>query len=532
MPADKPSSKKFQKHIRIFWALLMLPPFVLLFTVWLVARGSFGPLPSFKELENPKNNLASIVYSADGKILGKFYAENRVNVKYSELSPHLVSALVATEDARFYTHSGVDGRGLLRVLFRTIIGGDEGGGGGSTLSQQLAKMLFPRESKQSKVKLAMRKLKEWVIAARLEKQYTKDEILTMYLNKFDFINTAVGIKSAAKIYFNTTPDSLKTEQAAMLVGMAKNPALFNPVRRSETTLQRRNVVLSQMVKYNYLSQTACDSLKKLPLELKFQPEDHNEGLATYFREYLRDNFMAEWIKKNKKPDGTDYSIYRDGLKIYTTLDSRMQRYAEESVSEHMRVLQKAFFKDCKQKRNAPFAWNVTKKEIAHIIQTAIKRSDRYRSLKQSGVSEDSIGKNFATPTSMTIYTLRGEVDTIMKPIDSIRYYKSFLQTGFISIDPHTGNVKAWVGGINYRHFKYDHGKVARRQVGSTFKPFVYALAIQEGYSPCYQVPNVRVCIDLPEKGQWCPDNAAGEEKYEGKLVTLRKALALSINYIS
>jgi penicillin-binding protein 1A len=533
MPAEKSTaSAKFKKNIRIFWILLLLPPLLLLLMVWLVSLGTFGALPSFKELENPKSNLASVVYSSDGKVLGKFYDENRVTVKYKDLSPFLVSALVATEDARFYKHSGVDGRGLARVFFRTIIGGDQSGGGGSTLSQQLAKMLFPRESKQSKFKMIARKIKEWVIAVRLEKQYTKDEILTMYLNKFDFINTAVGIKSAAKIYFDTTQDSLKIEQAAMLVGMAKNPALFNPIRRPDTTLQRRNVVLKQMVKYEYLTQVQYDSLKQIPLNLKFHPEDHNEGSATYFREYLRDNFMAEWIKNNKKPDGTDYNIYRDGLKIYTTINSKMQRYAEEAVTEQMSDLQVKFFRDCKQKRNAPFAYNVTKKEIADILHSSMKRSDRYRSLKLNGASEDSIAKNFATPTPMTIFSWKGDIDTVLSPMDSMRYYKAFLQTGFISMDPHTGYVKAWVGGINYRHFKYDHGKIGRRQVGSTFKPFVYALAIQEGYSPCYQVPNVRVCIDLPEKGQWCPDNSAGEEKYEGKPVTLRKALALSINYIS
>jgi len=534
MPAEKPAAtnKKFKRYILIFWIVLLFPPLFLLGLVWLVSIGTFGPLPTFDELENPRNNLASVVYSSDGKVLGKFYAENRVNVRYHELSPYVVNALVATEDARFYKHSGVDARGLGRVLVRTVIGGDQSGGGGSTLSQQLAKMLFPREGKKSKLKMVVRKIKEWVIASRLEKQYTKDEILTMYLNKFDFINTAVGIKSAAKIYFNTTPDSLKIEQAAMLVGMAKNPALFNPVRRPDTTLQRRNVVMNQMLKYEYLTQAQYDSLKKLPLALDFHAEDHNEGTATYFREYLRDNFLADWAKNNKKPDGTEYNVYRDGLKIYTTINSRMQHYAEEAVTEHMSDLQEHFFKDCKQKRNAPFAYNVTKKEIEDIMNSSMKRSDRYRTLKLNGVSEDSIIKNFNTPIPMTIFSWKGDIDTVLSPKDSMRYYKAFLQTGFVSIDPHTGYVKAWVGGINYRHFKYDHAKVGRRQVGSTFKPFVYAVAIQEGYSPCYKVPNVRVCIDLPTKQQWCPDNAAGEEKEEGKQVTLQRALALSINYVS
>ena len=522
-------SKKIK---RALWVCLIAPPILLILLVTLVSFGVFGTLPTFEALENPKNNLASVVYSSDGKILGKYYAENRVNCKYKELSPHLIHALVATEDARFYEHSGVDSRGLFRVLFRTIIGGNQSSGGGSTLSQQLAKMLFPREGKKNKLKIIVRKIKEWIIAIRLERQYTKDEILTMYLNKFDFINTAVGIKSASKVYFNVQPDSLRIEQAAMLIGMAKNPALFNPSRRPQSTLQRRNVVLSQMVKYNYLKQSQYDSLKTLPLGLDFHPEDHNEGTATYFREYLRDNFLAEWLKNNKKPDGTEYNIYRDGLKFYTTINSKMQRYAEEAVTEHMTKLQEAFFKDCKQKRNAPFAYNVSKKEIEEIMTSSIHRSDRYRALRANGVSDDSIQKNFNTPVPMSIFTWNGDRDTVLSPRDSIRYYKSFLQTGFVSIDPHTGYVKAWVGGINYKHFKYDHAKVGRRQVGSTFKPFVYALAIQEGYSPCYQVPNVKVCFDLPTKQIWCPDNAAGDEKYEGRMITLKKALALSINYIS
>jgi penicillin-binding protein 1A len=525
-------NSEVRKYIRIFWILILVPSFFLMLLVGLVSLGVFGALPSFEELENPRSNLASVVYTSDGKILGKFYAENRVPVTYREISPFVINALIATEDARFYQHSGVDARGLMRVLIRTIIGGDQSGGGGSTLSQQLAKMLFPREGKKNRLKMVIRKMKEWVIASRLEREYTKDEILTMYLNKFDFINTAVGIKSAAKIYFDTTPDSLKIEQAAVLVGMAKNPALFNPAHRPDITLHRRNVVLSQMVKYDYLSQAKYDSLKKIPLNLIFHPEDHNEGLATYFREYLRDNFIADWIRNNKKPDGTEYNVYKDGLKIYTTIDSRMQRYGEEAVSEHMRKLQIDFFKDCKQKRNAPFAYNVSKKEIEDILNSSMRRSDRYRNLKMNGATEEEIVKIFNTPTAMTVYTLNGDRDTVLSPRDSIRYYKAFLQTGFISMDPHTGYVKAWVGGINYRNFKYDHAKVGRRQVGSTFKPFVYALAIQEGYSPCYQVPDVKVCIDLPTKQQWCPDNSAGDEKFEGKSITLKKALALSINYIS
>lgn len=491
--------------------------------------GALGELPSTEELQNPRSNLASVVYSSDMKILGKYYAENRINVKYNQLSPHLVNALIATEDVRFQNHSGIDGRGLFRVLFKTLIGGDQSSGGGSTISQQLAKMLFPREQNQTKLKMVFRKFKEWVIAAKLEREYTKEEIITMYLNKFDFVNNAVGIKSATQIYFNTSPDSLRLEQAAMLVGMAKNPALFNPIRRAEKTQQRRNVVLAQMVKYNYLSESDFDSLKVLPLALDFHPESHVEGLATYLREYLRDNFLKKWCQENKKPDGSSYNIYRDGLKIYTTIDSRMQRYAEEAVSEHMSELQELFFKDCKRKKNAPFAWNVSQKEIDNIMKQSVKRSERYRMMKLAGVPEDSIELVFKTPIPMKLYSWKGDIDTVMSPLDSIRYNKSFLQTGFMSMDPQTGFIKAWVGGINYRYFKYDHVKEAKRQVGSTFKPFVYALAIQEGYSPCYRVPNVPVTISYDDK-QWTPSNS--DNKDNGKMVTLQFALARSINYVT
>ncbi len=487
-------------------------------------------MPSVAELQNPKSNLATVIYSSDMKTLGKYYAENRVSVKYYELDNDLVNALIATEDARFHEHSGVDLRALGRAVFGAATGRSSSGGG-STLSQQLAKMMFPRQ-KLSKPKMILQKLKEWVIAARLEKNYTKDEILALYLNKFDFLNQAVGVKSAAQIYFNRSQDSLEIQQAAMLIGMAKNPSLFNPIKKADTTLHRRNVVMMQMVANGFLTKEKYDSLKKLPLGIIYHPEDHNDGLAPYFREYLREYFLKEWCAKHINPEtNKPYNIYKDGLKIFTTIDSRMQQYAEEAVNEHMTDLQKMFSKECKTKKNAPFAWNVNKEQIENIMMSSMKRSDRYRSLKNAGVSKDQILIEFKKPVAMTVYSLRGEIDTIMSPWDSIRYYKSFLHTGFMSIEPSTGYVKAWVGGVNHRHFKFDHVKVGRRQVGSTFKPFVYALAIQEGYSPCYQVANVRTCIETPGQPAWCPDNSDGN-KGTGKMVTLRYALAGSINYVT
>ena len=523
------AKNNYKKQIKFFWIAVAGPVALLFLLVSLTALELFGDLPTFEELENPKSNLASEIYSSDMKVLGKLYYENRTTVHFNNLDVNLVHALIATEDARFYNHSGVDGRGLLRVIFKTILGGSESSGGGSTITQQLAKMLFPREQNQSKFKIIFRKIKEWIIAVRLERQYTKNEIVAMYLNKFDFINNAVGIKSAAKIYFNTIPDSLKIEQSAMLVGMAKNPALFNPIRRPGQTLQRRNVVLSQMKKYDYITEAQCDSLQKIPLELNFKPEDHNEGLATYFREYLRDEFMRKWCQENRKPDGTEYNIYKDGLRIYTTINSKMQQYAEEAVEEHLKNFQEIFLQDCKKKKNAPFDWRVTKDEIKNIMNQAMKRSERYRVMKQAGMTDQQIETSFNTPTPMTVFSWKKDIDTVLKPIDSIRYYKTFLQTGFMSMDPHTGFVKAWVGGIDHKHFKYDHVKVAKRQVGSTFKPILYSLAIQEGYPPCYRIPNVPVTIHYDDK-DWTPDNS--EDKYNGRMVTLQFALALSINYVS
>lgn len=530
MSVEKEKKLNIKKFVIWFWILFTGPIIGIL--LFVLGIRFFADLPDTEELQNPKTLLATEVYSGDMKVLGKFYKENRTNVKFKDISPNVVNALIATEDARFYDHSGVDIRALGRAVYGAATG-NSASGGGSTLTQQLAKMLFPREDLGG-FKLVLRKMKEWVIAVKLEREYTKEEVIALYLNKFDYVNNAVGIKSAAQIYFNTTPDSLRIEQAAMLVGMAKNPSYFNPNRFHERAEGRRNTVLAQMHKYGYLTETEKDSLQKIPLKLVFRPENHNEGLAPYFREYLRDVFLKKWCEENPKPDGSKYDIYRDGLKIYTTIDSRMQRYAEEATAQHMKELQLQFFKDCKQKKNAPFAWNVNKEEIKSIMNSAMKRTDRYRILKKAGLTEEAIKKNFDTPVEMTLFTWNGEKDTTLSPWDSIRYAKYYLQSGFMSMEPQTGYIKAWVGGINHSHFQYDHVQIGHgRQVGSTFKPFVYALAIQEGYSPCYRIPNVRTCIDMPAgQPQYCPNNSAGEEKYENKMVTLQFALAQSINYIS
>lgn len=520
------------KYIKWVWIGVWSPFVILFLLLFLISVGVFGELPSVEELQNPKSNLATVVYSSDMKTLGKFYSENRVNVRFEELDKDLVDALVATEDARFYEHSGVDVKALFRAASGVFGGGSSGGG--STITQQLAKMMYPRGEKLGKAALVTRKMKEWITATRLEKNYTKDEIMAMYLNKFDFLNLAVGIKSAAKIYFDKSCDSLEIQEAAMLVGMAKNPSMFNPIRFPERAKQRRNVVMNQMVKYGYLSKEKYDSLKSKELGINFHPEDHNEGPAPYFREYLRDNFLKAWCESHINPETKKpYNIYKDGLKIYTTVDSRMQRYAEEAVNEHMHNLQIIFNRDLKQKKNYPFAWNVNKDEINSIMNASIKRSNRYRELKQQGLSHEQIVATFHKPSQMRVYSLRGDIDTVLTPYDSIKYYKSFLQTGFMAMEPQTGYVKAWVGGINHKHFQYDHVKVSKRQVGSTFKPFVYALAIQEGYSPCHQVPNVKTCISLPEGTEWCPNNADGPNaKTNGKMITLKKGLALSINYVT
>lgn len=520
--------KDIAYYNRKFWKIFLYGTGGVILFFLLASWGLFGSMPSFEELENPESNLATEVISSDGETIGKFYNENRTAIKYSDLPKHLVDALVSTEDERFYDHSGIDARGTLRAV--TSLGTS---GGASTISQQLAKLLFHGEGSRFLPFRMIQKVKEWIIATRLERQYTKQEIIAMYFNKADFVNNAVGIRSAAKVYFGKEPRDLKIEEGAVLVGMLKNPSLFNPIKekRKELVFKRRNTVLGQMVKNGFLEEAAKESLSKKPLVLDYHPESHNEGIATYFREYLRD-FMKTWAKDNPKKDGTEYDIYRDGLKIYTTIDSRMQLYAEEAVDAHLANLQKEFFKQAKTNKNAPFI-KLSDAETEKLMDRARRASERWRQMSNQGKSESEIIKSFSVKTDMSVFTWKGERDTIMTPNDSIRYYKHFLQTGVMAMEPRTGHVKAWVGGINYKHFQYDHVGQGARQVGSTFKPFVYAAAIeQQGYSPCDSI------IDAPytiPKGRhnvtetWTPRNSNGT--YKG-MVTLKYALAQSINTVS
>lgn len=486
-------------------------------------------MPTFEELENPKSNLASEIYSADGKLLGKYFIENRSNATYGELDTNLLNALIATEDIRYYKHSGIDFKALARALAGALMGQNKGGG--STITQQFSKLLF-HERPDSKMKRVVQKLNEWVIALKLEQRYSKEEILTLYLNKFDFVNNAVGIKSAAKIYFNKTPDSLKIEESAMLVGMLKNSALYNPVRRQELTEGRRNVVMSQMVKYGFLEQAIYDSLILLPIDMSnFKRQSHLTGQATYFREFLRGRLKA-WCRNKIKADGTPYDLYKDGLKIYTTLDSRLQGYAEEAVIEHLSLdLQPTFFRHWSGHSNAPFYFeNNASASTKKIMNQAMRRSDRYRKLRLSETPADSIILSFNTPTPMTIFTWDGEIDTVMTPMDSIHYYKFFLQAGLMSVEPQSGYVKAYVGGINYKHFQYDHVTQGARQVGSTFKPFLYTLAMQNGLSPCTEFANIQPIIYLDNGDTWEPRNSSSKDL--GTEITLKYALATSNNWIS
>ncbi len=512
------STKQFGKYVKYLWIIVLAPVLFIFLLVGLTSAGVFGELPSFEELENPNSSLASEVYSADTKILGKYYVQNRVNIHFKDLSPNLVSALKATEDVRFEEHSGVDIKGLFRVFVKSIIL-QQDAGGGSTLTQQLAKNLFPRGD-LNKLQIVIQKLKEWIIAVRLERNYTKPEILAMYLNTVEFGNNAYGIKSASTTYFNKQPSELKIEEAALLIGMLQAPTRYNPVRKVESATFRRNTVIGQMAKYNFITEGQKDSLIKLPIKLNFRQESHTEGLAQYFREVLRQDLL-KWCKDHKKADGTPYNLYRDGLHIYTTIDSRMQRYAEEAVQEHFTELQKTFYDHWKGR----VPWS----DHPELIDEAMKRSDRYISMKKAGASESEIKKAFAKKTEMRVFSWKGEVDTMMSPLDSIKYYKMFYQTGFMSMEPQTGYVRAWVGGNNYKYFQYDHVKEGKRQVGSTFKPFLYTLAMQEGYSPCYEVPNVPVTIIDKAGVPWTPSNSDG--KYGGML-SLKEALAESINCIS
>lgn len=494
----------------------------------LASVGFFGKMPSFDDLENPDSNLATQILSSDGVILGKFYKENRIPVKYEELPKHLVDALVATEDERFYEHSGIDAKRTFGAALK--LGAD---GGASTITQQLAKNLFHGEGSKFLVFRIVQKIKEWIIAVKLERQYTKQEIIALYLNQVDFVNNAVGIRSAAKVYLGKEPKELSIEESALFVGMLKNPSLYNPTRekRKKLVLDRRNTVFGQMVKNGFLSQKDKENLEKKPIVLKFQPENHNDGMATYFREYLRE-YLKEWARNNKKANGDNYDIYGDGLKIYTTIDSKMQEYAEEAVAMHLKKLQVEFFMSQKNNKNAPFV-NLTEDETEKIIKRAMKVSERWRILSLNGKSEDEIIKSFGVKTNMKIFTWDGEKDTLMTPRDSIIYYKHFLQAGLMAMEPQTGHVKAWVGGINLKHFQYDHVGQGARQVGSTFKPFVYATAFEQlNMSPCDSI------IDSPftiPKGKhnvtasWTPKNSDG--RYRG-MINLKRALANSVNTVS
>ncbi len=520
----------FRKFLVIFWSIFALTIISIVLLFSLISAGKLGYIPTFDELENPKSNLASEVYSADQELLGKFFIENRSNVNFSELDTNLVNALVATEDIRFYSHSGIDFRALLRAIVGAATGQNKGGG--STITQQFSKLLF-HERPNSKIKRVLQKLNEGVIATKLEQRYSKEEIITMYFNKFDFVNLAVGIKSASKIYFNSTPDSLKLEESALLVGMLKNPALYNPVRRPDTTLFRRNVVLSQMHKYGYLPYSIYDSVKQLPLDMsRFGRQSHITGQATYFREHLRGQ-LKKWCREHFKANGEPYDLYKDGLKIYTTLDSRMQQYAEEAMVEHIGGrLQPDFFKHWKGYTNAPFFFeNNASESIKKIMNQGMRRSERYRKLKLTNTPADSIILSFNTPVSMKVFSWEGEIDTVMTPMDSIHYYKFYIRAGLMSVEPNTGYVKAYVGGINYKHFQYDQVTQGQRQVGSTFKPFLYTLAMQNGLSPCSKLANIQPIIYLDNGDTWEPRNS-GYEKLVGTEITLKKALATSNNWIS
>ncbi len=533
MAQNKETKKKPQKktlrYSKLWWAFAGFWVFIFLF-FFALSMGCLGFMPSFEELENPHSNLASEVISADGEILGFIGVENRSNVSYDEISPNVINALIATEDVRFYDHSGIDIRSLGRVFTKTIIGRSSSSGGGSTITQQLAKNLFPRE-KKSKLGIVYSKFKEWIVAAKLEHNYSKSEILTMYLNTVDFGSNAFGIKTASKTFFDKAPSELTVEEAAVLVGLLKAPSTYNPVRNPENALARRNTVLSQMLKYDYLTQEQFDSISAIPINMsRYSPQTHNEGNATYFREFIR-AYMKEWCKTHKKPDGEYYDVHKDGLRIYTTIDSRMQRYAEQAVAEHMgNEIQPAFERELKRrKNNSPFV-KVSQDQINAYLTSAMRNSDRYRNMRDEGMSEKEIRKAFDQKVRMRIFTWKGAKDTVMSPWDSLLYYKKFLNAGLMSVEPSTGYVKAYVGGINYRYFKFDNVTQSQRQVGSTFKPYVYACAMMNGLTPCTQVPNSEVCFENVDGSLWCPHNSTDARKDE--MVTLKWALANSVNYVS
>ena len=549
-----------RKVVKILWIFIALISLVCVFIFFSIAKGWIGYMPPVEDLENPNYKFATEVFSEDGKVLGtySYSKENRVFVGYNDLSPNIINALIATEDVRFAEHSGIDAYALTRAVVKRGILMQKNAGGGSTITQQLSKQLYSPSADNVMERLFQKPI-EWVIAVKLERYYTKEEILTMYLNKFDFLNNAVGIKTAAFTYFGCEPKDLKIEEAATLVGMCKNPSLYNPVRYNERSRGRRNVVLDQMRKAGYITEAERDSLQALPLKLKYNRVDHKEGLATYFREYLRgvltakkpdkanyrgwqmqkyyedsldweNNPLFGWCEKNTKKDGTKYNLYTDGLKIYTTLDSRMQQYAEDAVTEHLKELQGYFFKEKKGAKKAPYTFRLTQEQVDEILGRAMRLSDRYRLMKKAGATEAEIKKAFDTPEEMSVFSWEGEKDTIMTPMDSIRYYKFFLRAGFMSMDPRSGHVKAYVGGPNYHYFQYDMAMVGRRQVGSTIKPFLYTLAMENGFSPCDEVRHVEYTL-IDENGKpWTPRNA--NKKLIGDMVTVKWGLANSDNWIT
>lgn len=537
-----------------FWLIFAVGLALVVFFFVGIAKGWFGYMPPLEDLQNPKNKYASEVFSNDAVSLGRYYrTENRVSVNYEEISPYVINALVATEDARFYSHSGIDSKGFVRALL--TLGK---AGGGSTITQQLSKQLYSPTAGSTFERL-LQKPNEWVIAVQLERLYSKDEIIMMYLNQFDFLYNAVGIKSAAQVYFGKKPIDLAAEEAAVLIGMCKNPSLYNPIRHQERALNRRNTVLNQMEKYGFITEAECDSLKQLPMEIDYHSVDHKEGTAQYLREYLRQILTAkepkesnysEWNKaqyqidkqqwdtnplygfcqKNKKADGSHYDLYNDGLRIYTTVDSRMQRYAEEAVHEHMTDLQGRFFKEKKNKSYAPFSRQLTQEEIDGVMTRSMKQSERYRKLKRAGKSEAEIREIFETPIEMQVFSYDGMIDTTLSPMDSIRWQKYFLRCGFMSMDPHTGYVKAYVGGPDFAHFQYDMVSTGRRQVGSTVKPFLYTLAMSEGMWPCDKTINQSITLKTETGKDWSPRNAG--KTHIGDTVTLQWGLAQSNNWIS
>jgi penicillin-binding protein 1A len=507
--------QRFRKYLVAFWSFFFAVIFIFFIFMFLVGKGLLGKLPSFEELENPRSNLATEVYSADSVLLGKFYKENRSNVTYEEISPNLVNALIATEDVRFYEHSGIDSKALLRALWGVVTFNSQGGA--STITQQLAKNLFHNRSGHI-IKRATQKLKEWIIAVRLESRYTKQEIIAMYFNTVEFSDNAYGIKSASITYFNKLPAQLSIEEASVLVGMLKAPTAFNPRLHHEASRKRRNTVLTQMEKYDYIDAPTRKYLSQCAIDLDYHITDHIEGAAPYFREYLR-LWVADWSKEHTKVDGTNYDIYKDGLKIYTTIDSRLQNYAEQAVQQHMTALQSQFFGHWKDKD----VW----KDVPEEFQKLIEKSSRYQHLAGEGMSRPEIMKQLSRPIKMKIFSYKGDIDTVMSPIDSIRYHRMILQAGVMSVDPYNGYIKVWVGGTNYKYFQYDH-VTSQRQIGSTFKPFLYATAIDNGYSPCYQILDLPVTFENYEN--WTPANSDG--KYTGDLMTLRQCLAKSQNTCS